>query len=86
MLVDGLVRATDNTPRGNEALFAQIRPANPEDTDWTLGYVQSRYVLTVSLVDTHAQTLLFSKVSSKACAEIGYFAETECTGKIGYPT
>ena len=61
MLVDGLVRATDNTPRGNDALFAQIRPTNPEDADWTIGYVQSRYVVTVSLVDTHAQIFIIFK-------------------------
>ena len=54
MLADGLVRATDNTPDGSAAFFAQIRPANPGAGAWRVGYVQSRYLVMVSLFDTHA--------------------------------
>ena len=49
MLADGLVRAMDYG-----AFFAQIRPANPGDGAWSVGYVQSRYLVMVSLFDTHA--------------------------------
>ena len=87
MLADGLVRATDNAPDGSEEFFAQIRPANPGDgTDgaWTLGYIQSRYLILVRLFDTHAQMVLYKKVLSQASTEIAYFAEPESRGKIGY--
>ena len=54
MLADGLVRATDNAPDGSEEFLAQIRPANPGDGAWRVGYVRSRYLVMVSLFDTHA--------------------------------
>ena len=54
MLVDGLVRATDNASDGSEAFFAQIRPANPGDGAWNVGYVRPRYLVMVSLFDTYA--------------------------------
>ena len=54
VLADGLVRATDNAPDGSEEFLAQIRPANPGDGAWSVGYVQSRYLVMVSLFDTHA--------------------------------
>ena len=79
MLADGLVRATDNAPDGSEAFFAQIRPANPGDGAWNVGYVQSRYLVMVSLFDTHAH--IYGIIST----EIVYIAGTECRGKIGYP-
>ena len=83
MLADGLVRATDNTTHGNEAFFAQIRPAIPGDGDWDLGYVQFCYLVMVSLFGAHAQMVLCSKVSSQTRVKIVYFAETGCRGKIG---
>ena len=87
MLADGLVRATDNTPHGNEAFFAQIRPVDPGDgTDvaWTLGYIQSRYLILVRLFDTHAQMVLYKKVLSQVSTEIACFAEPGRRGQIGY--
>ena len=55
--MDGLVRATDNpdnAPDWSAAFFAQIRPANPGSGAWSVGYVKPRYLVMVSLFDTHA--------------------------------